>query len=146
MRDNLKVLTSAEPPIHPSARRSPTKARAVKPRRPCVEASLLMSIDEVSKELKLSRSTIDELVSAGKVPVVRVGRAVRVPRRALVEWLASEAGVSASSIQAPPPVESEAQKAHAANVQRAVAAGIAPDVASLMAGRFQFPANFHVGS
>ncbi|MBM4073196.1 MAG: helix-turn-helix domain-containing protein [Planctomycetes bacterium] len=39
--------------------------------------------------LKLSRSRIYQLISEGKLPCVRIGRSIRIPRRALVELAAS---------------------------------------------------------
>ena len=49
---------------------------------------LLMRADEVARTLGLSRSKIYQMMSAGALPVVRVVRAVRVPKAALRDWVA----------------------------------------------------------
>ena len=49
---------------------------------------LLMRADEVARTLGLSRSKIYQMMSDGALPVVRVGRAVRVPKAALRDWVA----------------------------------------------------------
>jgi len=52
---------------------------------------LLLSVTRAAEVLGVSRSTLYQLVAAGRVPVVRLGRAVRVPRREL-ERLAEGSG------------------------------------------------------
>jgi excisionase family DNA binding protein len=47
------------------------------------EAPLLLTVTRAAELLGVSRSTLYQLVAAGRVPVVRLGRAVRVPRREL---------------------------------------------------------------
>jgi putative molybdopterin biosynthesis protein len=47
----------------------------------------LYSFAEVADTLSLGRATIYDLVNRGELPVVRVGRAVRVPASALDEWV-----------------------------------------------------------
>jgi excisionase family DNA binding protein len=58
--------------------------------------SLLLRVPEAAQLLGLGRTTTYDLIARGEIPVVRVGRAVRVPREALVAWIASrrEAPVS----------------------------------------------------
>ncbi len=48
---------------------------------------ILLRIEEVAKELGLGRTKVFELVAAGELPVVRIGRAVRVPRAGLEVWV-----------------------------------------------------------
>lgn len=52
-----------------------------------VERSLLLRIPEVAAELRLARSSVYQLIQSGELPVVRIGRAVRVPRSALENWI-----------------------------------------------------------
>lgn len=49
--------------------------------------SLLMRADEVAAALSIGRSRAYELMNNGTLPIVRIGRAVRVPRSALEEWV-----------------------------------------------------------
>ena len=48
---------------------------------------LLLRLSEVAARLGLGRSTIYELIQRGELPVIRVGRAVRVPVVALERWV-----------------------------------------------------------
>jgi len=52
-----------------------------------VVQSLLLSIPEVAKLLRLSRTKVYELIAVEGLPVVRFGRAVRVPRVSLEQWI-----------------------------------------------------------
>lgn len=49
----------------------------------------LLTVSEVAQKLKLDRATVYRLIEAGKLPVFRLpgGRTVRVPARALAEWI-----------------------------------------------------------
>ncbi len=48
---------------------------------------LLLRAEQVARALGLGRSKTYELMAAGQLPVVRIGRSVRVPREALEEWV-----------------------------------------------------------
>ncbi len=48
---------------------------------------LLLRTDDVARALGLGRSTVFALMAAGELPVVRIGRSVRVPRAALERWI-----------------------------------------------------------
>lgn len=48
---------------------------------------LLLGVNEVAQQLGVSRSSAYKLVLAGEIPVVRLGRSVRVPVAALRKWL-----------------------------------------------------------
>jgi excisionase family DNA binding protein len=48
---------------------------------------LLLRAGEVARLLGLGRSTVFALLAAGELPVVRIGRSVRVPRVALERWI-----------------------------------------------------------
>lgn len=50
--------------------------------------SVLMTIAEVQQATQLGRTKVYELIRTGQLPVVRIGRAVRVRRNALERWLA----------------------------------------------------------
>ena len=48
---------------------------------------LLLTVPEAAAQLSLGRSKFLELLYSGKIPHFRIGRAVRVPARALDEWV-----------------------------------------------------------
>ena len=48
---------------------------------------LLLRVPEVAKALGLGRTKVYELISTGELPVIRLGRAVRVSVAALHKWV-----------------------------------------------------------
>jgi excisionase family DNA binding protein len=58
--------------------------------KPSSHASLLLRVDEAAARLGLARSTVYQLLADGTLPVVRIGRAVRVPVAGLDEWVAAQ--------------------------------------------------------
>jgi excisionase family DNA binding protein len=48
---------------------------------------LLLRIPEVMTTLGLGRTKVYELIATGELPVVRIGRAVRISRTALEKWI-----------------------------------------------------------
>lgn len=48
---------------------------------------LLLTVRDVEAELQLGRTRTYELVRSGALPVLRVGRSIRVPREALLRWI-----------------------------------------------------------
>lgn len=57
-----------------------------------VEAELLRA-EQVAEVLAVARSTVFELLRTGELPAVRIGRAVRVPRKALDRWIEEQTDV-----------------------------------------------------
>ena len=49
--------------------------------------SILMSIPEVARSLRLSRAKVYQLIAVEGLPIVRFGRAVRVCRSSLEQWV-----------------------------------------------------------
>ena len=47
-----------------------------------------MRPDEVQAILRIGRSKVYEMIARGELPVVRIGRAVRIPRDGLGLWIA----------------------------------------------------------
>lgn len=48
---------------------------------------ILLRAEEVALQLRVGRTKVFEMLAAGELPVVRIGRSVRVPRRSLEEWV-----------------------------------------------------------
>jgi excisionase family DNA binding protein len=48
---------------------------------------LLLRADEVARRLSLGRATVYLMMASGELPTFRKGRAVRVPARALEQWI-----------------------------------------------------------
>lgn len=58
---------------------------------------MLLTVKDLEKELQLGRTRTYELVRSGDLPVIRIGRAVRIPLEALRQWVeAQAAGVQSS--------------------------------------------------
>lgn len=53
--------------------------------------SILLRVEEVAELLGLGRTKVFEMISAGELPTVRIGRCVRVPRADLERWVSSRA-------------------------------------------------------
>jgi excisionase family DNA binding protein len=58
---------------------------------------LLLRIEDVARQLQISRSMAYLLVQKRQIPAIRLGRSVRVPQDALVKWVRQE---TASAISA----------------------------------------------
>ena len=52
----------------------------------------LLDIREVSELLSIKQSTLRAWIFAGKLPVVRLGRLVRIRESALADWIKSQEG------------------------------------------------------
>lgn len=59
--------------------------------------TLLLTIGQTAAALNLGLTKTWELANAGEIPVVRLGRSVRVPRAALERWIAGRAAQDAST-------------------------------------------------
>ena len=55
-----------------------------------MDDKLLYRVDEAAKLCSLGRSKMYQLVMAGEVPSVRIGRAVRIPAGSLTQWVARQ--------------------------------------------------------
>ena len=52
---------------------------------------LLLKVPEAAELVGLGRSKLYELMQAGQIPVIRIGRGVRIPASGLREWVARQA-------------------------------------------------------
>lgn len=48
---------------------------------------MLLTVRNVEAELQLGRTRTYELIRSGQIPVIRLGRSVRIPRDALRRWI-----------------------------------------------------------
>jgi len=53
-----------------------------------MEHTELLRPHEVQMLLRIGRSKVYEMIAQGELPIVRIGRAVRIPRRELERWIA----------------------------------------------------------
>ena len=56
---------------------------------------LLLTVPETARLLRISRNLAYELVARGDLPAVRLGRAIRVPRRSLDDWVRASVAAGA---------------------------------------------------
>lgn len=48
---------------------------------------VLLRVEEAARRLSIGRTKTYELMTAGELPVVRIGRAVRIPTAAVEAWV-----------------------------------------------------------
>ncbi|MCL5421036.1 MAG: helix-turn-helix domain-containing protein [Nitrospirae bacterium] len=63
------------------------------------KASKILTIEELSDYLKISKSTLYKLVREGKVPSQKIGRHWRFHKDAIESWLKNEAPTSGTKTQ-----------------------------------------------
>ena len=61
------------------------------------EFPMLLKVEAAAKLLSLGRTKTYALIASGELPVIRVGRAVRVPVAALHQWVEDRANQSLSA-------------------------------------------------
>jgi excisionase family DNA binding protein len=47
----------------------------------------LLRPDDVQQILRIGRSKVYEMIARGELPVIRIGRVVRLPRKELERWI-----------------------------------------------------------
>jgi excisionase family DNA binding protein len=52
------------------------------------DTAILLRVGEAAELLRLGESTVKLMIRRGELPVVRYGRAVRIPRGDLEKWVA----------------------------------------------------------
>ena len=62
--------------------------------------ALLLTVEQAAELLQISRCLAYDLIAQGKLPHVRLGRVIRVPRFGLEAWIARQAGVPAAPPEA----------------------------------------------
>lgn len=52
-----------------------------------MQEKLLLRAEEAAELLGVGRTKVYELIGRGEMPVVRIGRCLRIPRRTLDQWI-----------------------------------------------------------
>lgn len=72
------------------------------------DGRLLLTVPEAAELLRISRNLAYELVTQRRIPHIRLGRRVLIPRQGLENWIAREAELP----QPQPPVVSSLPQRH----------------------------------
>lgn len=62
-----------------------------------MDNTLLVTVEEASRRISFGETTVRELIARGELPVVRVGRSVRIPVAALQRWVQKQLSIALSS-------------------------------------------------
>lgn len=54
------------------------------------EDNLVYTVEEIQKNMKISRTKSYELVNSAVFPVIKIGKAIRIPAKPFHEWLEKE--------------------------------------------------------
>ena len=89
LRSHAHPGEPAERPVGvaPAPRPQPVAPRVDGAEPASARTPMLLTVRDVEAELQLGRTRTYELLRSGSFPVIRVGRAVRVPRDALQRWV-----------------------------------------------------------
>lgn len=60
------------------------------------ETPALLRIEDVAEKLALGRATVYELINAWDIPMIRIGRSVRVPTSAIDSYIAKRTAEAAA--------------------------------------------------
>lgn len=75
--------------------------------------SLTLTVKEAAAALGVSRNKVYDLVAEKRIPFIRLGRLIKIPRRGLEMWLESESLESHTGVPgAPVSVVSSPQQRH----------------------------------
>ncbi len=47
----------------------------------------LLTVEEMAEILRIGRSSAYELCRQNEIPVIRIGRSIRIPKKALLDWI-----------------------------------------------------------
>ena len=76
---------------------------------------LLLRIEDVARQLQISRSMAYLLVQRRQLPAIRLGRSVRVPQDALVKWVRQETATAIGVADGVPDTPTNTEKASSLN-------------------------------
>jgi excisionase family DNA binding protein len=83
----LQLLAPTAPHRSPARR---TQGREVIDLTVRADERLLLTVEEAAERLGIGRSLMYELIGSGQIASIRVGRLRRVPREALIDYVASQ--------------------------------------------------------
>jgi excisionase family DNA binding protein len=63
------------------------------------EPVLLLRVPEVARMLGIARSLAYQMARDGRLPAIRIGTAVRVPRRRLEAWIEARSDEAAGTLR-----------------------------------------------
>lgn len=72
------------------------------------EDAAVLTVAEAAGVLRISRNLAYDLIAQGRLPHVRLGRRILIPRHGLEQWIAREAGLP----QSPTPVVTSSRQSH----------------------------------
>jgi excisionase family DNA binding protein len=58
-----------------------------------IDSSFLLTVPEAARLLRISRNLAYELIAQNRLPHLRLGRRLLVPRQGLMSWIAQESGL-----------------------------------------------------
>ena len=58
---------------------------------------ILLTVRDVEAQLQIGRTRTYELLRSGEIPVIRIGRVLRVPREALQRWIENQSNAQAEA-------------------------------------------------
>ncbi len=68
---------------------------------------MLLRAEDIQKALGLGRSKVYEMIQSGELPIIRVGRSVRVPAAGLRAWIAQRVEQQGAIKEASTPTEKD---------------------------------------
>ena len=57
----------------------------------------LLTVKELAEVLRIGRSSAYELCRQNEFPVIRIGNSIRIPKKALFDWIERESGNASDS-------------------------------------------------
>ena len=77
--------------------RTPEAISSIEDRTPHGE-SIMLTVREAARLLRISRNLCYELVNQGKLPHLRLGRRILLPRYGLEQWVVQQSGLSPTTV------------------------------------------------
>jgi excisionase family DNA binding protein len=72
-------------------------APKARPKLRAEDLPLLLTVEEAADVLRIGRNTCYELIRQRRLPFIRLGRLIRLPRFGLMNWLEQEAALGSGA-------------------------------------------------